>query len=80
MSSEADRPRFTDVDPAAGFAVGWNMYFNQAALVIFELVNFGVTIVCPSPSCSARARKTDGAPVHADWESAANVNITVYIA
>ncbi|KAK4703898.1 hypothetical protein P7C70_g2309, partial [Phenoliferia sp. Uapishka_3] len=32
------------IDPAAGFAVGWNMYFNQAALVIFELVNFGVTI------------------------------------
>lgn len=68
-----------DVDPAAGFAVGWNMYFNQAALVIFELVNFGVTIVCSSHLLPSNSSVADS-PTPTDWESAANVNITVYIA
>ncbi|KAM0754005.1 hypothetical protein T439DRAFT_322887 [Meredithblackwellia eburnea MCA 4105] len=32
------------VDPAAGFAVGWNMFWNTAALVIFEIVAFSLVI------------------------------------
>lgn len=32
------------VDPAAGFALGWNFFFYQTCLVIFECTAFGISL------------------------------------